>query len=67
MKEIFSIFALVALGGVVGNVLYVHTFGTTTDYHWVRSFVFSALFAAVLVLLRKYRQTNSHHGAADVR
>jgi hypothetical protein len=59
MKEIFGIFALVALGGVVGNVLYVHTLGNSTEYHWIRSFVFSVLIATALVLLRKYRQTNS--------
>lgn len=62
MKEIFGVFA----GGVVGNVLYVHTLGDSINYHWVRSFVLSALLASVLVLLREYRQRNSRQGAPGV-
>lgn len=55
MKEMLGILMGVLLGGAVGNVVYVHTWGTTADYHWVRSFVFSALFAAVLILIRVCR------------
>jgi hypothetical protein len=67
MKEIFGVFALVVLGGIVGNVLYAHTLGDPTDYHWVRGFVFSILFAAVLVLVRKYRLGKSRDGVPAVR
>jgi hypothetical protein len=61
MKEIFSTYVSVALAGIAGNVLYVQTLGDPTDYHWLRSFVFSAFFAAAWVLLRKYRQKHLPH------
>jgi hypothetical protein len=67
MREIFRLFALVVFGGIVGKVLYVHTLGDLNDDHWVRGFVFSILFAAVLVVVRKYRLGKSRDGVPAVR
>jgi len=54
MKTLFRTCIALALGAILGNVLYVHTLGDPGDYHWMRSFVFAAFFAAVLVLRRHF-------------
>jgi hypothetical protein len=58
MREIFRIFVLAALGGIVGNVTYVHTHGDGANYHWVLSFATATLFTVGWVMLLKHRREN---------
>ncbi|MCL6482755.1 MAG: hypothetical protein I4O49_01025 [Janthinobacterium lividum] len=50
---------MTALGAIFGNLLYAHTLGDPTDYHWMRTFM-SAIFSATgFVLLRKQWNTSA--------
>lgn len=56
MKRNVRNFAMAMLGGLCGNVIYVHTLGDSINYHWGRSLVFSCFMATTLVALQIYRQ-----------
>lgn len=56
MKRNVRNFAMAMLGGLCGNVIYVHTLGDSTNYHWGRNLVFSCFMATTLVALQIYRQ-----------
>lgn len=59
MKRNVRNFAMAMLGGLCGNVIYVHTLGDPANYHWGRSLVFSCFMATTLVALQIYRQRSS--------
>jgi len=58
MREILRVFVLAVLGGILGNIAYVHTRGDGANYHWVLSFVTAMLFTAGWVMFLKHRQKN---------
>lgn len=58
MRKILRIFVLAVLGGILGNVAFVHTRGDGANYHWVLSFVTAMLFTAGWVMLLKHPQKN---------
>lgn len=58
MKKIFSIYVFTTVGAIFGNLLYVHTLGDLSDYHWTRIFVFAFFLATIFALLRKHRDSS---------
>ena len=59
MREIFRVFSFAVLGGIIGNVAYVHTLGDGVNYHWGRSVVSAVLFTAAWIMLLKHQRKNA--------
>lgn len=56
MKQFCFTYGLLALGAVIGNLLYVKTLGNSNDYHWPMTYIFTVFLGVALAIFRKYRK-----------